>query len=80
MPGYEKISTAYRRLSALCGKYRASEEPCPLVEAYALLKKQTTCQFPLILAGGAGWKNDGVHKRIEDMALADAIGRWICAG
>jgi len=44
-----------------------------LVEAYALLKKQTTCQFPLILAGGAGWKNDGVHKRIEDMALADAI-------
>ena len=44
-----------------------------LVEAYALLKKRTTCQFPLVLAGGAGWKNSEVYKRIEDMAMADAI-------
>jgi glycosyltransferase involved in cell wall biosynthesis len=44
-----------------------------LVEAYALLKKQMTCQFPLILAGGAGWKNEAVHKRIEDMALGGAV-------
>lgn len=36
-----------------------------LIEAYQLLPEATRSQFPLVLAGGKGWKDDSIHALID---------------
>jgi glycosyltransferase involved in cell wall biosynthesis len=40
-----------------------------LVQAYAKLKAQTGCTFPLVLAGGQGWLTDELSRTIKDLGL-----------
>ena len=40
-----------------------------LLEAYCKVMKRWRYLFPLVLAGGQGWRNDGIYKRAEELAL-----------
>lgn len=44
-----------------------------LVEAYDLLRRELRQAPPLVLAGGAGWRNEPLFQRIASLELEDAV-------
>lgn len=38
-----------------------------LIEAYTLLPKEIRDEYPLILAGSSGWKNENIYSRIKEL-------------
>lgn len=44
-----------------------------LLEAYSQLRTQWGCSFPLILAGGQGWGNTVIYKKVEELSLQKEV-------
>lgn len=44
-----------------------------LIEAFAIVKKRAARPEILVIAGGSGWKNEHVYRRIEELGIADSV-------
>jgi len=44
-----------------------------LIEAYARLRKSTSYNEWLVIAGGSGWKNEDIYKRVEELGLTSYV-------
>ncbi len=44
-----------------------------LIEAYALLPSHVRDRFPLVMAGGEGWKNEALFSAIRKLGLEDRV-------
>ena len=44
-----------------------------LIEAYARLRESRSCNEWLVIAGGSGWKNAEIYKRVKDLGLTPYV-------
>lgn len=63
----------YRDYFLYVGTIEPRKNLISLLKAYELFRSSSPCRYPLVLAGGSGWLNDGFYKKWEGSAYKEDI-------